>query len=131
VSFNNQALFMIEVSELSNSSVLALNISGKLTRQNLDEFISILKNHISQSDDPLLYMVLQDFKGWEGVAIAWKDLNLDAAYIGYLDRIAIVGDKKWIEWGRQMVDALSKEELKYFYTDQAEKAWKWINSGHE
>lgn len=79
---------MIEVSELSDSSVLVLNISGKLIKQ-----------------------------------------DLDAAYIGYFDRIAIVGEKKWQEWGTQLVDAISKEELKYFYTEQAEKAWKWLNTG--
>lgn len=122
---------MIEVSELSDSSVLVLNISGKLTKQDLDELISVLKNHISQSDDPHLYMSMQGFKGWESVAAAWKDLNLDAAYIGYFDRIAIVGEKKWQEWGTQLIDAISKEELKYFYTEKAEKAWKWINRGHK
>ncbi|HCD52065.1 MAG: STAS/SEC14 domain-containing protein [Gracilimonas sp.] len=114
---------MIEVSELSDSSVLVLNISGKLTKQDLDELIPMLKNHISQSDDPHLYISMQGFKGWESVAAAWKDLNLDADYIGYFDRIAIVGEKKWQEWGTQLVDAISKEELKYFYTEEADKGW--------
>lgn len=122
---------MIEVSELSDSSVLVLNISGKLTMQDLDELIPMLKNHISQSDDPHLYISMQGFKGWESVAAAWKDLNLDADYIGYFDRIAIVGEKKWQEWGTQLVDAISKEELKYFYTEEADKGWKWINNTHE
>lgn len=60
----------------------------------------------------------------------WKDLKLDARYIGYFDRIAVVGDKKWHEWGTQLVDPITREELKFFPLDQTDEAWEWITSDH-
>jgi len=121
---------MIEVNENTNRGVLALKASGKLTEQDLDELVPLLKRHIAESDDPHLLMIMEDFKGWKDAAAFWKDLQLDAEYIGYFDRIAIVGEKKWQEWGTRLMDPVIKEEMKFFPIDKVEDAWDWIEEDH-
>lgn len=121
---------MIEVNEDSGNGVLALKISGKLTKQDLDDLVPSLEKHISSSKDPHLMMIMEDFKGWENAAAFWKDLQLDAKYIGRFDRIAIVGDKKWQEWSTRLVNPITKEELKFFPLEQARNAWDWVEENH-
>lgn len=120
---------MIEVNEHANQGVLALKVTGTLTEEDLDDLVPTLKTHIS-SEDPHLLMIMEDFHGWEDAAAVWKDLQLDAEYIGYFDRIAVVGNKKWQEWGTRLMNPITKEELKFFSIDQAEKAWEWVKQDH-
>lgn len=121
---------MIEVKEHAAHGVLALRVSGTLSEEELDDVVPSLKQHISSSDDPDLLMIMEDFNGWEDAAAVWKDLRLDAEYIGYFDRIGIVGEKKWQKWGTQLLNPLTRQEMKFFPVDQAEDAWKWIRQNH-
>ena len=69
---------------------------------------------------------MDGFEGYESATTFWEDLKLDSEYIGYFDRIALVGDKKWQEWGTQLVNPLTKEELRFFSIDVKDKARVWI-----
>lgn len=116
---------MIEVNENPDKGILALRISGKLTQEELDNLVPSLEKYSSSSDHPHLLMIMEDFKGWEDAATLWKDLQMDSKYIGHFDRIAVVGEKKWQEWGTKLVDPITSEELKFFSIEQAEDAWNW------
>ena len=115
----------------SPENILSIYVTNKLTKGDLDDLASFLKQKEADWDHPHLLMIMKDFKGWEDTAAAWKDLQLDAEYIGHFDRIAIVGDKKWQWWGAQLVNPITKKELKYFPIDLAENAWEWISEEHE
>ena len=121
---------MIEVNAHTNDDILAIKASGKLSKEDLDDLEPALNKFATASDDPHLIMILEDFGGWQDTAAFWKDLQLDAEYIGYFDRIAVVGDKKWQKWGTRLVDPITKEELKFFSIENADSAWEWLNESH-
>lgn len=116
---------MIEVNA-SRDNVLSIYVSNKLTKGDLDDLVSMLKQKVAESDHPHLLMIMENFNGWADAAAVWKDLQLDAEYMGYFDRIAIVGEKKWQQWGTQLVNPITKEEIQFFPIPKAEKAWGWI-----
>ena len=121
---------MIEVNT-SRDNILPIYVTNKLTKGDLDDLVPLLKQEIAKSDHPHLLMIMEDFKGWEDTAAFWKDLKLDNEYIGFFDRIAVVGDKKWQEWGTRLVNPITKEELQFFPLSNAEIAWNWIqNTSH-
>ena len=37
-------------------------------------------------------------------------------------------DKKWEEWGTKMSGIFFGSEMAFFYKDQTDKAWEWVNS---
>lgn len=121
---------MIEVNEHGDHGVLALKISGTLTEEELDDLVPSLKEYIAESEDPHLLMTMENFEGWADAAALWKDLQLDAEYMGYFDRIAVVGEKKWQEWGTRLLDPITKEELQFFPIGQTEQAWQWVEENH-
>ncbi len=121
---------MIEVNAHTDDDILAIKASGTLSKEDLDDLEPALNKFTTASDDPHLIMILEDFGGWHDTASFWKDLQLDAEYMGYFDRIAIVGEKKWQQWGTQLMDPITKEELKFFPIDRAGDAWKWTREEH-
>ena len=121
---------MIEVNAHTDDDILAIKASGKLSKEDLDDLEPALNKFATASDDPHLIMILEDFGGWQDTAAFWKDLQLDAEYIGYFDRIAVVGDKQWQEWGTKLVDPITKEEMHFFPIDKAEDAWEWLKQNH-
>lgn len=120
---------MIEVKD-DNQNILAFKVSGKLTKSELDDLVPTLEKHVKKYEDPHLLMIMENFKGWDGAEAFWKDLQLDAKYIGHFDRIAVAGDKKWQDWGTKLVNPITKEELKFFPIDQTDEAWDWIEQNH-
>lgn len=121
---------MIEVNAHSDHDILSIKATGKLSKEDLDKIEPALKNFIIVTDHPHLIMILEDFVGWEEPAAFWKDLQLDSEYIGYFDRIAVVGEKKWQEWGTRLVNPIIKEEITYFPLNKADEAWDWLRSEH-
>lgn len=121
---------MIEVNS-SRDNVLSIYVTDKLTKDDLDDLVPMLEQKIADSDHPHLLMILENFKGWKDTAAFWKDLKLDHEYIGYFDRIAIAGEKKWQKWGTRLMDPITKEELKFFPISNAEEALNRIqNTSH-
>ncbi|MCW9706259.1 STAS/SEC14 domain-containing protein [Fodinibius salsisoli] len=121
---------LIVNNELQNG-VLALRVTDKLTEGDLNDLVPVLKNQVDRTEDPHLIMIMEDFKGWDDAATFWKDLRLDAEYIGSFDRIAIVGEEKWQQWSTQLLNPLFNEELQFFSLDHAGSAWNWIRKSHE
>lgn len=119
---------MINIQEQPNDDILLLTVTGKLTKEDLDNLIPHLKDQVETSDHPQLFMIMEDFEGYESASAIWKDLKLDTEYIGYFDRIALVGDKKWQEWGTRVFDKITKEELRFFSIDEKEEAKNWIEA---
>jgi hypothetical protein len=40
---------------------------------------------------------MRDFQGWDARAL-WEDIKWDAKHFNQIERVAMVGDKKWQEW---------------------------------
>ena len=60
---------------------------------------------------------LKDFEGWDFKGL-WADLKFDVSHQEQMDRIAILGDKRWQDWGTTLSDPFFKAELKFFETDE-------------
>jgi hypothetical protein len=121
---------MIEENQHADASVLSLTVSGKLSGDDLDNLTSTLQEYTSEYSDPHLLMILEDFHGWESAGALWKDLKMDAEYIGYFDRIAVVGDKEWEKWGTQLLNPITREDLRYFDKTHFKQALNWISKTH-
>ena len=118
---------MIDVND-DAGKVLALYVRNKLSKGDLNDLVPTMEQHITKTEDPHLIMILDDFKGWRDTAAFWKEIRLDAEYLGYFNRIAVVGDKKWQQWGTQLLNPITKEELRFFQRKDVDQAWKWLDS---
>ena len=109
----------------NSDGVLGLKVSGKLTDDDYKIFIPELEKAIELSGTIRLLWLMEDFHGWE-VRAAWDDLKYWVKYNDAINRIAMVGDKKWEEWMTKLSKPFAKADVKYFNRSQLGEAWNWL-----
>lgn len=75
---------------------------------------------------PMLIELSPDFSGWN-VGGPWRDLNFDISHKDKFGRTAIVGTKKWEEWGTKLSNPLvPSAEMRFFAPEQRGEAESWV-----
>lgn len=106
--------------------MLAITARGKLTKEDYAGLLPQLE-HMLETHGPLrFYIKLEDFSGFEMGAL-WEDIKFDYKHKNMYGKTAIVGEKKWEEWGTKISSLFFDSEMKFFSKDQEDEAWKWVN----
>jgi len=117
----------IKLKEENNGKVLEAQISGKLVHDDYKrlspEFEKLLKEHGKIS--VLFEMV--DFHGWATAAL-WDDIKFDVKHFDDIERLAMVGDRKWEEGMSQFCGAFTTAKIRYFDRSQKNEARKWLEA---
>jgi hypothetical protein len=107
-------------------NVLWVRVSGKLTREEYADLVPSWEQMIARYGKlRLLFQMESGFTGWEPAA-AWQDMKFSLAHRDELERVALVGDKKWEEWVAKLGALLVNAEVRYFGNGQVEEAARWL-----
>ena len=120
----------VECKVREEDSIVDVTISGKLTKQDYEQFVPELENLIQKHGKMRMLCRLSDFHGWHMGAM-WEDLKFDVKHFRDIDRLAIVGENKWQEWISKFSSAFTGAAMKYFSHDQADEAEAWIHADEE
>jgi len=66
-----------------------------------------------------------DFHGWEAAAL-WDDAKLGMKHHSDIERLAMVGDRKWEEWMSVFGRAFTSAEIRYFDHEKIDEARTWL-----
>ena len=116
------------VSEFKNGKVIEAAVSGTLTEEDYREFIPRFESLVARNGKVRLLFEMSQFHGWE-VKAAWEDLKLDLKHYGEVERVAMVGEKKWQKWMTQFSKPFTGAEVRYFDSSESEKALAWVEEG--
>jgi len=84
-----------------------------------------MKALVDQYDDVSLRLDLQEGAGEEGRA--WlPDLKSGHHFHDKINKMAIVGDKRWQEWLTALVNPFYANDAKFFHPEETDKAWAWL-----
>lgn len=111
-------------------NLLRVDVSGKLTQDDYDELIPAWKKMIARHGSMRLLFVMTDFHGWEPGA-AWDDFRFDREHGAQVERVAMVGEKKWQEWISKLGALFAATEVKYFEYAQLKEAERWLRQSYE
>jgi hypothetical protein len=67
----------------------------------------------------------QDFHGWDLYAL-WDDIKFAAANCFNIERIALVGDRKWERWMAKFCQPFTRAKVRYFDTSELDIAKNWL-----
>jgi stage II sporulation SpoAA-like protein len=116
----------IKFTELNEGRILEVVASGKLTDDDYRQsFIPEIERITKQHRKIRLLFEMIQFHGWEPKA-AWDDLKLDFKHRDDIDRIAMVGDKKWQHWLTEFAKLFTPATVRYFDQAETESARAWI-----
>ena len=84
-------------------------------------------NLVEQYGKVRWYYAMQDFEGW--ALESWiKELKMDIKYANDIEKLAMVGDKKWEEWMTEFIKPFTSAEVKYFDLSEKVEAMKWVKA---
>jgi hypothetical protein len=66
-----------------------------------------------------------DFHGWEGAAL-WDDIKFDVKHFSDIDRLAMVGDRKWEKGMSVFCQPFTTAKVRYFDRAAIDEARAWV-----
>ena len=111
--------------ETTLEKILEVQISGKLTHDDYEVFGPMAEQMIQDHGKIRILVEMVDFHGWEGQAL-WDDIKFDTKHFGDIERIAMVGDKKWEKGMSIFCKPFTSAEIRYFDRANIEAARGWL-----
>ena len=116
---------MIEKISESSENVIGFKLIGDITKADYDVLVPEVQALVQQGENARLLLDMTEFK-WEKVSAWGADMNFGREFRKNLEKMAIVGDKKWEKWITKVAAPFYAGEAKYYHSDEIESAWAWL-----
>jgi len=113
---------IVEVSE----GVLTIKITGKLKQSELAATQKSASEIIRKQGRAKILVITENFLGWERGG-DWDELSFQEGYDPYIEKMAIVGEKKWEDLALVFVGkGFRSVAIEYFPPTELSKARTWL-----
>ncbi|MEO1222205.1 MAG: STAS/SEC14 domain-containing protein [Pseudomonadota bacterium] len=113
--------------EIDAPGVAAFQLSGRLTREESERGVAMVRTALADSECSNLMIVIRSWHGFDpDAAISREVMAGKIELIKNLDRYAIVGGPAWIRNLASTFSVLLKPEIKAFELDDEDKAVAWL-----
>lgn len=116
---------MIERMTESEGRVLGYRVIGKVTKEDYDELSREVEALVAREGSLALLIDLEQFEG-EGPGAWGADLKFGRTYRHDIERMAIVGDKRWERLMAKLAEPFFARESEFFAVEQRARAWEWL-----
>jgi hypothetical protein len=116
----------IQLSEENGGKLLAVHVSGKLVKADYDQFVPEFERLVRQHGKMRVLFDMTDFHGWEASAL-WEDTKFAIHHFDDIEKIAMVGEKKWQQGMALFCKPFTKATVRYFDHFDAAAARKWLD----
>jgi hypothetical protein len=116
---------MIEQLPESSPKTLGFRMSGKLHDEDYKKFVPVVEAAVAKQGKVRLLAQFEDFHGWDLHAL-WDDIKFATKHCADIERIALVGDRKWEEWMAKVCKPFTLAKIRYFDAAQADQARAWL-----
>ncbi|MEZ6063532.1 MAG: STAS/SEC14 domain-containing protein [Planctomycetaceae bacterium] len=115
------------VTENIEERVIELEITGTLSKAAYETFVPATEAKIQEFGKVRMLVILHDFHGWD-VGALWEDIKFDVKHHNHIERLAIVGERKWEKGMAAFCKPFTSAKIKYFDHTDIEQARTWIHS---
>ena len=122
-------LNMIELKSDPLRRTVFVQMRGQLTTADYAQFIPELERLIAAAQGKIRILLrMHDFHGWTAGAL-WEDVKFDVKHFGDIERLAMVGDRKWEAAMATFCKPFTTAEIRYFDERDLDAARRWIDEG--
>ncbi len=108
------------------NGIITVKITGKLTQPELRAVQNQGAAVLQRQKSMRILVVAQDFQGWQSGG-DWGDLSFQMDNDEFIEKIAIVGEKKWADLALIFAaKGLRKFPVEYFLPTDLAKARAWL-----
>lgn len=115
----------IQLSEESGGKILVVHVSGKVVKTDYEHFVPEFERLVREHGKLRVLFDMTGFHGWEAAAL-WEDIKFDVKHFADIERLAMIGDKKWEHGMAIFCKPFTKATIRYFEHTEAAEARKWL-----
>jgi hypothetical protein len=115
----------IQLSEENGGKILVVHVVGTLTKADYGPFVSEFERLLRLDGKLHVLFDMTGLHGWDAGA-AWEDLKFDMKHFSDIERLAMVGDKKWQRGMAAFFKPFTKATIRYFDRADAAEARQWL-----
>ncbi len=104
---------------------ITVHVSGKLVAADYEHFVPEFDRLVGIHGKLRVLFDMTAFHGWTTGAL-WEDTKFASHHFNNIERLAMVGEKKWQEGMALFCKPFTKAEVKYFEHTDASEARKWL-----
>jgi hypothetical protein len=116
---------MIEPISGLGDGALGFKLSGKLHDEDYKTFVPAIDAAAADGKKVRLLAQFHDFHGWDAKAL-WDDIKFSTTHCTKIERIALVGEKKWEEGMAKVCKPFTMAKIKYFDASELDAAKAWL-----
>ena len=115
----------ITLQETNGGRLLEVQMTGKLSKTDYEHFVPMMEKLVKEHGKIRLLVVMNDFHGWTAGAL-WEDIKFDLKHFSDIERVAMVGEKKWEKGMSLFCRPFTTAKLRYFDRTEINEARKWV-----
>ncbi len=115
----------IKLNEENGGKILVIQASGTLVKEDYPDFVSEFERLLEKHGKPRLLFDMIGFEGWDAGG-AWEDLKFGIHHYNDLERMAMVGDKRWQHAIEIIFKPFARAKIRYFDRADEAEARKWL-----
>jgi hypothetical protein len=116
----------IQLNEENGGKVLAVHVSGKLAKADYERFVPEFERLVGLHGKLHMLYDMTDLHGWTTSAL-WEDTKFTIHHFRDIDRLAVVGEKKWQQVMATFCKPFTKAVVRYFDHADAAEARAWLD----
>jgi SpoIIAA-like len=115
----------IKLKEENGGKVLVVHVSGKLVKEDYEHFVPDFERLARQHGKVSVLFDMADLHGWEAAAM-WEDTKFAIKHFADIERLAMVGEKKWQHAMATFCKPFTKATVRYFDHADNAAAMEWL-----
>jgi len=116
---------MFEKLDASHGNVVGYKVVGTITKQDYDVFVPQVEALVEDEGSIRMLLDMTAFK-WEEVGAWLADWEFGRKYHDTIEKMALVGDRKWEEWLGKIAGKFYAQEAEFFSSADPDAAWAWL-----
>jgi hypothetical protein len=120
-------MMALQLKEELGGKVLVVQVSAALTKEDYERFVPEVQRLITDHGKIRVLFDMQEFRGWNAGAL-WEDIKFSLGHFNDIERLAMVGEKKWQEWMAVFCKPFTTAKIRYFDQGEADQAQEWLLS---
>jgi hypothetical protein len=117
----------IQVKETKDRRTLEVTVTGRLAHEDYEQFVPEFERLLQRHGKLRILFEMVDFHGWEASAW-WDDVKFDLKHSKHIERLAMVGEKRWEKVMTSFCRPFLRARLRYFDREEARKARAWLEA---
>ena len=116
----------VQLSEEDGGKSLVVHVSGKLTKADYEHFVPEFEQLVQEHGKLRVLFDMIGLQGWDAGAL-WEDIKFDVKHFADIERLAMVGDKKWEHGMAVFCKPFTRATIRYFDHADAAEARTWLD----